>query len=510
MDTGVSAEPTTKGGTATHQIHPLIVLLLLAVSVRLPLAFWPNVHHPDEVFQYLEPAWRLLGHDSIVTWEWHEGIRSWLLPTLLAGPVALGNWLAPGGAGAFIAPRVVAALASLSVVVSAWFIGARVSHMHAIVAAFAAAIWFELVHFAPHTLSEPLAAAVILPAAALLTGVPSRKRSMIGGALLALGFVWRFQYAPAIAILALWACCRYRQNAASLVLGGLGVLSIAGMVDVAHGTAPFEWLVLNIGENLLHGRAATFGVAPAIAYVYFLFFIWSGATVLLLCATWPGCRHFPVLLVAALVNLAFHSALEHKEYRFIFLTIPLLIITAALGSADWGVALHEKPGWRPWALPIILGGWAVISVGLAGTEQMREFWLRGTGTARLSAALRADPELCALALYNTEWTGLSGRERLTGSSSLYLFHPEDPMLTDPLPVLMQNLKPAFNRVVARPQTDLPKEFSSVKCAIDTSGDDVCIYARSGSCKSVGAEPFAINEVIVRINDNEKRTLKLPR
>jgi hypothetical protein len=55
----------------------LCALLLLAAAVRLPLAFWPNIVHVDELYQYLEPAWRLLGHQGVVTWEWRDGIRSW-------------------------------------------------------------------------------------------------------------------------------------------------------------------------------------------------------------------------------------------------------------------------------------------------------------------------------------------------------------------------------------------------------------------------------------------------
>src|SRR3954451_21562741 len=71
---------------STLRFHPLAMVLMLAAAVRLPLAFWPNVIHPDEIFQYLDPAWRLLGHDGIVSWEWRYGIRSWFLPSVLAGP----------------------------------------------------------------------------------------------------------------------------------------------------------------------------------------------------------------------------------------------------------------------------------------------------------------------------------------------------------------------------------------------------------------------------------------
>ena len=153
----VSPDLTVKVRTSIGRFHPLVALLLLAVAVRLPVAFWPNINHPDEIFQYLEPAWRMLGHDGIVTWEWRDGIRSWFLPTLFVGPVALGDWLAPGGWGAFVVPRLVVGLASLSIVVTAWHLGERISRSHAVVAAFAAAVWFELVYFGPHTLSEALA-----------------------------------------------------------------------------------------------------------------------------------------------------------------------------------------------------------------------------------------------------------------------------------------------------------------------------------------------------------------
>jgi hypothetical protein len=488
--------------TSTSRFHPLAALLLLAVAVRLPLIFWPNVNHPDEIFQYLEPAWRMLGHDGIVTWEWRDGIRGWFLPTLFAGPVLLGDWLAPGGAGAFIVPRMVVALASLSIVISAWFFGARVSRMHAIVAALVAATWFEFVYFASHTLSEPLATALIVPAALLLTSGPSQKRLVIGGGLLALAFVWRFQYAPAMAVFALGACWRQWRNAIPLVVGGFVVLLLAAMVDAAHGVVPFQWLILNIKQNLLHDRASEFGVAPAIAYLRLLSIIWSGATVLLLCALWRGWRHAPLLIVAAVVNIAFHSSIAHKEYRFIFLSVALLIIAAALGSADWVQMLREKPAWRPWALPVVAAGWVLISIGLAqATKPMQDNWMRGTGTAGLATELRADPELCGLALYITSFALLPGRERLVGDSPLYALHPEDPLAKGQLPALVKRHEPAFNRILAPRDSasDLPADFSRRSCASMGDDGDVCIFARSGSCDAAATGAFAINDVLVRLN-----------
>jgi glycosyl transferase family 22 (putative mannosyltransferase) len=498
----VSTDLAVEVRTSAWWPHPLAALVLLALAVRLPLAFWPNVDHPDEIFQYMEPAWRMLGHDGIVTWEWRDGIRSSFLPSLFTGPVALGDWLAPGGSGAFIVPRLVVALASLSIVVSAWFFGARVSRMHAIIAALAAGIWFELVYFAPHTLSEPLATALIVPAALLLTGAPSQKRLLVGGGLLALAFVWRFQYAPAMAVFALGACWGQWRKAFPLAAGGLVVLLLAAMVDAAQGVVPFQWLILNIKHNLLHDRASEFGVAPTIAYLQLLSIIWSGAAMLLLLALWRGWRHASLLIVAATVNIAFHSVIAHKEYRFIFLSVTLLIIAAALGSADWGQMMREKPAWRRWALPVVAGSWVLVSAGLAeATKPMQDNWMRGIGTAGLAAELRTDTEFCGLALYVTDFQYLPGRERLVGTSPLYVLHPKDPLTKGRLPALAEKHGPAFNRIIAPPDSanDLPANFSRRSCASMGDKGVACLFARSGPCDAAAAGPFAINEVLVRLN-----------
>ncbi|MDW4588088.1 hypothetical protein NQ227_25305, partial [Escherichia coli] len=80
--------------------------------------------------------------------------------------------------------------------------------------------------------------------------------------------------------------------------------------------------------------AADFGVTPPSAYLGNFLVVWSAAIMLPIVAIWRGWRHAPLLLAVALVNLAFHSLIAHKEYRFVFLSVVLLILVAALGSAD--------------------------------------------------------------------------------------------------------------------------------------------------------------------------------
>jgi GPI mannosyltransferase 3 len=486
-------------GLAALRVHPLAAIMLIAAALRLPLAFWPNFQHPDEIFQYLEPAWRMLGHDSIVSWEWRYGMRGWLLPTAWAGPVALGDWLVPGGIGGFILPRLLAATASLSIVISAWAFGARVSRMHAIGAGFVAAIWFELVYFAPHTLGEPLATATLLPAALLLTrATPSPRNLMGGGALLALTILFRFQYAPAVATLVIGTCWRHWARMIPITIGGMAVLAVGAVVDAAHGAVPFAWLVANVGLNLLRDRAAEFGVMPVTAYINSFWYMWSIAIVPLLFAIVRGWRHAPLLAWAASVNFGFHSLIGHKEYRFIFLSVAVLVIIAALGSVDWIAMLRSKPGWRRWAVPLFAGGWVAVSALLAMTGMMPDYWMRGIGAAKLAAELRADPQMCGLALYDTPFFLLPGRERLAGATPLFALNSNDPLVADRLETIAPRLSPAFNRILARRslQKSLPPDFSPRDCG-SVGGDEVCIFARNGGCDADVATSFGINDVLAR-------------
>ena len=490
----------TNGVTfAGVRLHPLAAILLLAAAIRLPLAFWPNFHHPDEIFQYLEPAWRMLGHDSIVSWEWRYGMRSWLLPAMMAGPVAMGDWLVPGGMGAFVLPRLLVAMASLSIVASAWAFGARVSRTHAIIAGFVAAIWFELVYFAPHTLGEPLSTAAILPAALLLTrATPSQRDLLAGGALLALAVLFRFQYAPAIATLAIGACWPHWRRLLPMLIGGIAVLAVSATVDAARGAVPFAWLIENIRQNLLHDRAAEFGVMPPTAYLNLFWAMWSIAVIPLLYAIFRGWRHAPMLVWIAGVNIAFHSLIGHKEYRFIFLSVALLVIVAALGSVDWILTSQTK--WRRYALPLIGGGWIGVSAALAATGTMPTYWMRGIGAAKLASALTADPQMCGIALYDTPFFLMPGRERLAGHAPLFALYPTDPLAAGHLPAVASNASSAFNRIVAprASEKQLPANFSARQCE-NVGGAEVCIFARDGECSAGGASSLAINEVLTRVD-----------
>src|SRR5690606_17378937 len=90
-DRGGGGGGATRGRRGPHPVssRPAAFVVLAAVTVgtvmRLVQAVTePAYLHPDALFQALEPAFSLVWGYGIETWEFREGMRSWVWPGLLA------------------------------------------------------------------------------------------------------------------------------------------------------------------------------------------------------------------------------------------------------------------------------------------------------------------------------------------------------------------------------------------------------------------------------------------
>jgi phosphatidylinositol glycan class B len=511
-------EPGAGADRADRTARWLWGILLLAATLRIVAATAPGFHHPDAIYQYLEPAYRLLTGMGVVTWEWRAGIRSWLLPLLLAGPMWVGERIDATSALPVLLPRLTMAGASLSLVWSAWRLGGRASMHGALLAGFVAAIWFEFIHFGVQTLAEPVAVAVFLPAAILVTAASPRRRAFaLAGGLLTFAVLMRPHYAPAAAALVIavaWPVVTrrvplrdVRPGWFAFALGCLPVLFVSAGIDIATGARPFAWIVENVRQNIVEQRAAAYGVLPPLTYVVWFEMLWQWWTIPLLIGVRFGWRLCSALVIAALVNLLLHSLIGHKEYRFVFLTSAALVTVSAAG---WAVllqlAVQRWPVMERWrmragiATVAVAAAWGAASLLLARSDEMRHFIERGRPGSVLFAALRRDPQTCGVGLVDRPaFADVPGRVSLRAGTPVFMFLRGDPALGRATPwVAAQRWQGGFNRIIALlPPGPLPPGYRRGPC--DVAGEyTLCLFSRPGPCRDARQSPFALDRAMLRL------------
>jgi hypothetical protein len=455
------------------------VLLLLAVALRI-LAFDAySAHHQDETIQYLEQAHRIVFGYGFVPWEYRYFIRSWLIPLMLVPPMQLGEWLNPGGTLYLILPRALVAAANFAPVIAAWFIGKRISTAHAIVGMAVMALWVECVLFSVQTLSESLSVACFFGAVAMLHR-QERFGAIVGaGALMALAGLFRFQFGPAIAVYALLTAGKNGRTWLALLLGGLPVVAAGGLLDLAMGLRPYEWILNNYNANIAQGRMKEIGGVQTWYYVQAIPTYWRWALVPILIFLLNGWRRNPALFAAALLNIAIHQLIGHKEYRYLWLSIDALLLLAAFGSYD-AVRQAILPRWAgssvKFPLATTVGLWAILSLSLAVTPTYRFYWRDAGAPSRLAAATLRDPRVCGMAVPMGPYARF-GYALLHQPKPVYLIGVgQPPSRSDPAPA-----SGGFNALLAWDDEPQPKGFPIKGNCMGRAGDRLCAYLRRGAC-----------------------------
>ena len=327
---------------------PLYAVLALAASVRVALALaLPNLFWPDEIYQTIEPAHRLVFGNGIASFEWQIGLRSYVVPGALAAIIAATAPLGGGSTGYLAAIAVALSLLSLwPIAAAARVAGAACGKNAALLAAVLLAVWFDLVYFAPKALTEVIAGNLLLPAVAIgMLAAPNARRTVFAAsALLATATMIRPHLGPGAAVAWLWFVARAprARGAAALLGGALPVLAF-GMIDwFTHGQ-PFESLLVNVRFNVAEGHSLDWGWLPKHYYGVYLWRTWTPPVALCFGALWlVSLRRAPLPAVVAVAILGSHSLLGHKEYRFVYPALPLLLLGVAIGAATLVERMHAR------------------------------------------------------------------------------------------------------------------------------------------------------------------------
>lgn len=476
---------------APGQIMALV--LLTGLTLRLIVAIRITPIYYDEIYQYLEPAYDLLTGGSVKTWEMRTGIRSWLLPFLLALPLALGKWISSDPAIYMPILRGSLSVLSLTMVGAAASLGMRISRLHGLVAGLVGAIWFELIDFAPRTLSDSIALSLLMGGVWLTSSNrQGTGRSVLAGLMFGLAVIARFQNAPLAAVLAIgWAGRDVRFRWLPLVVGGLVAVAIDAAIDLTMGRPPLLWLVKNIEINIVENRSLRYGVAPWWAYGAWMAEVWSSAALPIVALAVIGARRYPWLLAGALVQIALHSLIAHKEYRFILPGIALIIVLAAIGTADWIARSNLSEARR--SLVVAVLGWLAMAAILPWTPAYGLLRKSIGSVETLPAAAGRRAAVCGLAA--TEAGPLPAPYVFYGRATpIFMFEGPDARAS------LWRYANAYNAIIAEPsRIAIPPAYRKSVCAAPGLEGEPCLFERPGACRGTIPARFEINRHLADVD-----------
>jgi hypothetical protein len=483
----------------------LALLAVLTILLRLqPVVLVPSLDFADEIFQATEQAHRLVYGTGIVPWEFQLGARSWLLPGAIAGVMWAARLIGEGPV--LYLPAIAVSMGVLALVPVACCFGwarKQCGLAGAIVAGIAVAVAPELVYFGARSLSEVVAGHLMVGGAYLLQPGAARRRLVGAGCLLGLVLALRVQLAPAVALLGLWpGPAGWRMRLPWLAGGGLAVLFAAGVLDWMTLGYPFASLWRYVVFNGFDGVSASFGVEPWSFYLRGEAVLWGAGLVPLLGLALLGGRQQPALLAAALVILAVHCAVPHKEYRFIYPAVLLVAVLAGLGLA-------QVAAWL--AASLHLRGMAQVTAGLMGALVVILAWCAlswqvWAGPTLVSLRHRAHDDLLA-ARFVSGMRGICGVGLYDGDVEGWVyggytfFHQPVPIYWPATAAALVAAVPGFDVLVSIVPRTVAPGFLPVRCF-----GVACVSRRPGVCRPMPEDVMPFPAMLEHLRPHAPRAI----
>jgi GPI mannosyltransferase 3 len=232
--------------------------------------------------------------------------------------------------------------------------------------------------------------------------------------------------------------------------------------------------------------------------------VWLAAAPFVLLLVGLGARRMPLLLAAAIVVFAVHMAVPHKEYRFIYPAIVLLMILAAIGVAELTARLAQSAMARGMAGPtaavlcalLVTAGWSALAFNAWSGGALALLRYRDHDELLAIAYARHLPAICGVGLYGEEaWVRYGGYSHL--HRPVPLFWPKDE-------AALTETAAAFNTFV----TDVPPP-TSLGFVTDRCFGEICVARRRGACEPRPSPGMWFPEQLRREGSTETRLDALP-
>jgi hypothetical protein len=417
----VTINPLTSIMTPRYSQSPwwqgIHLIAITGLALRLILAFVSdNIYFPDELFQYLEQGHRIVFGYGYIPWEYRFGTRSYMIPGFISGVLFLCKLLQIDDPSQYaLVVKAVFCFFSISLIYSVYVIVRNIaSEAAARLAGAFTCFWYELIYFAHKPTPEVLSTYLLMGALALAVSRPDYRRPLLFGLLFGLSFAIRLQYLPVLFVMALAVYFTWRKN--ELVKSGLVFLAVIGMtgcLDYLTWGQFFSYYYQNYLFNYLYKTSELFGTMPAYFYLYAIAFVSMGiflltipSSLFLLSMTW-----LPVACV--FMNILPHSLIAHKEYRFILVSIPLLLILTAVPVTE-SIAKYIATAKQKYFYSLAVG--IMISISVVGLFDKLPFErmiypqpiYSSQNIIRSYTFLYNDPDLVAILNMSTQWWKTGG------------------------------------------------------------------------------------------------------
>ncbi len=341
-----------------------ITFFVIGVILRIVVSLYSlQALHPDEIYQYIEQAHRINYGYGKIPWEYQVGLRSFFIPFVLAGFTRFSSLFIHTSPEVFLTSiYLFSSVLSLNIPISLYYITKEILNQECgFIVLMISSIWYELLMYAPRPTPEVWSAYLLLITLALI--VNQRKKSLLyvlSGFITTLAILMRINYVFFGLSLLIYLFFTRRDRIFHTLMGVVMMLTLFGLLDFFTTGRFLGSIYINLIINLKEGVASgSFGRSEVIYYFKKLIgaslglYAFAGLFFLSRMT-----KRKALLLILFFSIVIPQSLIGHKEYRFIFLAIPILLIFVS--DLIWALSRSGVLWYIPLGCVLVFNGFALF------------------------------------------------------------------------------------------------------------------------------------------------------
>ena len=333
------------------EILPFFIIFALSLFVRIYAAHTSIAQiYPDEIFQTIEPAHKLVFGRGLTYWEFKYGARSWFFPGILAGAYKILDLIGVRDPLSInIGIKIFLSIFS-SLAVSVVYLLFRkhgIAKKEAFLFTLPLAASYLASYISVRTLTESASLPFMVFAVYFASNYIENERIrdlVFAFAAAGIAFMIRFQTAAfsfGIAVALFLTAKKRFQSSLIFGFGFLGMAALQGLLDIFTWGSFFKSFITYFDYNVLRGVANKHGISP---WYYYLSDIaktfhpvtWISAVLMMIngIVSFKKNRQIFLFFFPFLLFFIVHSAIGHKEPRFVFVCFFVILALSAEFFAD--------------------------------------------------------------------------------------------------------------------------------------------------------------------------------